>query len=167
MLARWPWTVRSLIPRAWAISRLVQPLAAARTPRVVMMLAAPDLRTVPVTIHEALADVPCLLTADLLTETLRITRAGLIRDFGIARPRIAVAGLNPHAGEGGAMGREEIDLIIPTLDHLRTEGFDLAGPLPADTMFHPAALAGMTGWRGCVAGAVMGGRSGRWPCRGP
>lgn len=113
----------------------------AGTPRVVMMLAAPDLRTVPVTIHEALADVPRLLTAELLTETLRITRTGLIRDFGLSNPRIAVAGLNPHAGEGGAMGREEIELIIPTLDRLRAEGFDLAGPLPADTMFHPAARA--------------------------
>ncbi|MFZ1662142.1 MAG: 4-hydroxythreonine-4-phosphate dehydrogenase PdxA [Paracoccaceae bacterium] len=113
----------------------------ARTPRVVMMLAAPDLRTVPVTIHESLARVPSLLTAELLTETLRITRTGLIRDFGLSNPRIAVAGLNPHAGEGGAMGLEEINLIIPALDRLRAEGYDLAGPLPADTMFHPAARA--------------------------
>lgn len=109
--------------------------------RVVMMLACDALRTVPVTIHCPLSEVPARLTAPLLEETLRITRAGLIRDFGLADPRLAVAGLNPHAGEGGAMGREEIDLLIPVLDRLRAEGFRLAGPLPADTMFHPAARA--------------------------
>ncbi|MBD3766086.1 MAG: 4-hydroxythreonine-4-phosphate dehydrogenase PdxA [Rhodobacterales bacterium] len=109
--------------------------------RVVMMLACDEVRVVPVTIHIPLAEVPAALTPDLLEDTLRITRAGLIRDFGLAAPRIAVAGLNPHAGEGGRMGREEIDLIAPVLDRLRAEGFDLAGPLPADTMFHPAARA--------------------------
>ncbi|MBS0563068.1 MAG: 4-hydroxythreonine-4-phosphate dehydrogenase PdxA [Proteobacteria bacterium] len=110
--------------------------------RVAMMLACDGLRCVPVTIHCPLAEVPARLTAALLEETLRITRAGLTRDFGLADPRIAVAGLNPHAGEGGTMGREEIDLIIPTLARLSAEGFRLAGPLPADTMFHPAARAG-------------------------
>ena len=109
--------------------------------RVVMMLAAPALKVVPVTIHVPLADVPAALTADLLEETLRITRAALMRDFGIADPRLAVAGLNPHAGEGGKMGREEIEVIAPVLDRLRAEGFRLAGPLSADTMFHDAARA--------------------------
>ncbi len=113
----------------------------AGVPRVVMMLASDMLRTVPVTIHDALALVPQLLTADLLADTLRITHAGLIRDFGLTAPRIAVAGLNPHAGEGGAMGREEIELIAPTLDALRAEGLTILGPLPADTMFQPAARA--------------------------
>ena len=113
----------------------------AGTPRVVMMLACPALRVVPATIHIPLADVPRALTADLLTDTIRITAAGLARDFGIARPRLAIAGLNPHAGEGGAMGQEEIALIAPVMAALRTEGFDLSGPLSADTMFHPAARA--------------------------
>ncbi len=107
--------------------------------RVVMMLACPGLRVVPATIHIPLAEVPHALTARLLEDTIRLTRAGLIRDFGIAAPRLAVAGLNPHAGEGGAMGREEIDLIIPVLDRLRAEGFLLDGPKSADTMFHAAA----------------------------
>ena len=110
--------------------------------RVVMMLAAPGLRVVPVTIHIAIAEVPKALTAELLEDTIRITEAGLRRDFGVAQPRIAVAGLNPHAGEGGAMGREEIEMIVPLLDRLRAEGIDLRGPLPADTMFHAGARAG-------------------------
>lgn len=105
---------------------------------VVMMLACPGLRVVPATIHIPLSEVPKALTPDLLRATLRITRAALIRDFGIAEPRLAVAGLNPHAGEGGAMGREEIDWIEPLLRRLP---WPVAGPLPADTMFHPAARA--------------------------
>ena len=109
--------------------------------RVVMMLACPELRVVPVTIHIALADVPKVLTPALLEETIRITAAGLQRDCGIARPRIAVAGLNPHAGEGGAMGGEEGEWIAPLLARLGTEGFDLKGPMPPDTMFHKAARA--------------------------
>lgn len=109
--------------------------------RVVMMLACPDLRVVPATIHIALADVPRVLTPALLEETIRITAAGLRRDCGIAAPRIAVAGLNPHAGEGGAMGREELDWIAPLLERMRGEGFDLRGPMPPDTMFHAAARA--------------------------
>ena len=109
--------------------------------RVVMMLAAPALRVVPVTIHIALKDVPGALTSALLEETIRITHAGLVRDFGIEAPRLAVAGLNPHAGEGGAMGREEIEVIGPVLDRLRDEGIAIVGPLSADTMFHPAARA--------------------------
>jgi 4-hydroxythreonine-4-phosphate dehydrogenase len=110
--------------------------------RVVMMLAAPGLRVVPVTIHIALAEVPAALTPELLEQTIRISHAGLVRDFGLAAPRLVVAGLNPHAGEGGAMGREEIEIIGPVLDKLRAEGLSLTGPLPADTMFHPAARAG-------------------------
>ena len=109
--------------------------------RVVMMLACPDLRVVPVTIHIALAAVPLALTPALLEQTIRITEAGLRRDFGIARPRIAVAGLNPHAGEGGTMGREELLWISPLIARMVAEGFDLRGPMPPDTMFHKAARA--------------------------
>lgn len=109
--------------------------------RAVMMLAAPGLRVVPVTIHVSLAQAIATLDRTAIQETCRILAAGLRRDFGIAAPRIAVAGLNPHAGEGGAMGREEIDLIAPALDELRAEGLDIRGPLPADTMFHPTARA--------------------------
>lgn len=108
---------------------------------VVMMLACPKLRVVPATIHIPLADVPSALTRDGLTTTLRITHAAL-RAQGLPNPRIAVAGLNPHAGEGGAMGREELDWIAPLLKDLRAEGMALTGPLPADTMFHPRAREG-------------------------
>ena len=116
--------------------------ALAGVDRVVMMLASDTLRVVPVTIHIPLAEVPAALNGDLLAETIRITRDGLRRDFGIAEPRLAVAGLNPHAGEGGAMGGEEIAVIAPVLDRLRGEGFDISGPHSADTMFHASARAG-------------------------
>ena len=109
---------------------------------VVMMLASDMLRVVPATIHIALSEVPARLTPPLLEEVIRLTHAGLIRDFGIAAPRLAVAGLNPHAGEGGAMGREEMDWIAPLLARLAAEGMALTGPLPADTMFHGRARAG-------------------------
>lgn len=109
--------------------------------RVVMMLACTDLRVVPATIHIPLAEVPQQLTRRLLTETIQITHNALRHDFGISAPRIAIAGLNPHAGEGGAMGREEIELILPVIESFRSEGYSLAGPLAADTMFHPAARA--------------------------
>jgi 4-hydroxythreonine-4-phosphate dehydrogenase len=109
--------------------------------RVVMMLASDQLRVVPTTIHIPLKDVPQALTSDLLEETIRITHAALIRDFGLSAPRLAIAGLNPHAGEGGKMGREEIDVIASVLARLRAEGFDLRGPMSADTMFHAAARA--------------------------
>ena len=115
--------------------------ALAGVDRVVMMLACEALRVVPVTIHIPLAEVPEALTAALLTDTILITHAALRRDFGLTAPRLAVAGLNPHAGEGGAMGQEEIEMIIPVLEALRAEGLDIAGPLSADTMFHPAARA--------------------------
>lgn len=109
---------------------------------VVMMLACAALRVVPTTIHIPLSQVPTALTADLLRTTLRITAAALTRDFGIAAPRIAVAGLNPHAGENGKMGREEIEMIAPLIATLRAEGLNVFGPLSADTMFHAAARAG-------------------------
>jgi len=110
--------------------------------RVVMMLASPALRVVPVTIHIPLAEVPQALTADLLEDTIRITHAALIADFGLAAPRLRVAGLNPHAGEGGKMGHEEMRLISPVLERLRSEGIDLQGPASADTMFHARAREG-------------------------
>ena len=109
--------------------------------RVVMMLACEALRVVPATIHIALSEVPRALTPELLRETILISEEALRRDFGIQAPRIAVAGLNPHAGEGGAMGREEGDWIAPLLAEMRGDGLTLAGPLPADTMFHPEARA--------------------------
>ena len=108
---------------------------------VVMMLACDLLRVVPATIHIPLADVPHALTPALLEQVIRLTDAGLRRDFGIARPRLAVAGLNPHAGEGGTMGGEDIAVIAPVVAALRAEGFDVTGPLPADTMFHARARA--------------------------
>jgi len=116
--------------------------ALAGVERVVMMLACPDLRVVPVTIHIAVAEVPDALTADLLEDTLRITQDALIRDFGIPKPRMAVAGLNPHAGEGGAMGTEEITMIAPLVQRLTKDGMQLTGPMSADTMFHAQARAG-------------------------
>jgi len=106
---------------------------------VVMMLASDELRVVPATIHIPVSEVPAALTPALLEKRIRITHAALIARFGISAPRIAVAGLNPHAGEGGRMGREEIELISPVIETLRAEGMDLIGPLPGDTMFHAAA----------------------------
>lgn len=109
--------------------------------RVVMMLACPDLRVVPATIHIPLSEVPKALTEALLEDTIRITHAGLVRDFGIANPRVAVAGLNPHAGEGGAMGWEDERMIRPLVARLAAEGLPVTGPWPADTMFHAKARA--------------------------
>ena len=108
---------------------------------VAMMLAGPSLRTVPVTTHIAFADVPAMLSASLIEARGRAALRGLQRSFGIAEPRLAVAGLNPHAGEGGELGREEIDLIMPAIEALRAEGWTVTGPHPADTMFHAAARA--------------------------
>lgn len=115
--------------------------ALAGVERVVMMLASDQLKVVPATIHIALKDVPGALTPALLRETITITAEGLKNQFGVTAPRLAIAGLNPHAGEGGAMGREELDWVNDLLDQMRGEGFDLIGPLPADTMFHAAARA--------------------------
>lgn len=117
----------------------LQALAGAE--RAVMMLASEQLRVVPATIHIALREVPKMLTPTLLRDTIRITADGLRSQFGIAQPRIAVAGLNPIAGEGGAMGREEIDWIAKLVTDMSAEGYDLRGPLPADTMFHATARA--------------------------
>ena len=117
-------------------------LALAVEPRPVMMIAGPDLRTVPVTIHEPLRDVPRLLRKDLIVETIRIVARDLSARFGIERPRIAVAGLNPHAGEGGTIGREDEEIVRPAVEAVVAEGIDAFGPLPADTMFHAAARAG-------------------------
>jgi 4-hydroxythreonine-4-phosphate dehydrogenase len=103
--------------------------------RPVMMLAAPALRVVPITIHVSLRDALATLTTAAIIDTCRITEAALRRDFGIARPRLAIAGLNPHAGEGGAMGDEEIRIIRPAMDVLAAEGIDVSGPWPPDTMF--------------------------------
>ena len=105
----------------------------------VMMIWSPLLAVVPVTIHIPLTQVPAALTRAKIEATARIVDRDLRERFGIARPRIAVAGLNPHAGEGGAMGREEIETIAPTIETLRAEGLDIFGPLPADTMFHARA----------------------------
>ncbi|MEL6774411.1 MAG: 4-hydroxythreonine-4-phosphate dehydrogenase PdxA [Pseudomonadota bacterium] len=113
----------------------------ADVPRTVMMIAGPSLRVVPVTIHEPLARVPSILSIDMIVETARITAAALKRDFGIAAPRLALTGLNPHAGENGAMGREEIEIIAPAIEELRAEGIAATGPHPADTLFHAAARA--------------------------
>lgn len=107
--------------------------------QVVMMLASEQLRVVPATIHIALQEVPTALTPKLLREIIEITHADMKTKFGIAAPRLAVAGLNPHAGEGGEMGDEELNWIAPLLDDMRAEGFDLSGPKSADTMFHAAA----------------------------
>jgi len=112
------------------------------TPRVVMMLAGGGLRVALVTTHVPLKQVPAAVTPAALEETLRILHREMGRKYGISRPRILVAGLNPHAGEGGYLGREEIDVIVPVLERLRAEeGMNLLGPLPADTMFSRSVLA--------------------------
>ena len=118
------------------------------TSQVVMMLAgrcekvAPGyaLRVALATTHLPLREVSDAITVDALTQTLRILHADLVGKFGLAQPRILVAGLNPHAGEGGHIGREELDVIIPVLESLRSEGMHLVGPLPADTLFNPLLL---------------------------
>jgi 4-hydroxythreonine-4-phosphate dehydrogenase len=115
------------------------PYAGERGP--LMMLASQDLRVTLVTVHTALADVPAQLTAEAIVKVARTTHQALQRDFAIARPRLAVAGLNPHAGEDGGMGREEIEIVIPAIAALRAEGLDVSGPYPADTLFHAEARA--------------------------
>ncbi|WP_372780144.1 4-hydroxythreonine-4-phosphate dehydrogenase PdxA [Litorivivens sp.] len=108
--------------------------------KVVMMLATRELRVALATTHLPLRQVPDAITAESLRQVLRITHQSLQQQFGIAQPRILVLGLNPHAGEGGHLGREELDVIIPTLDALRAEGLKLSEPLPADTAFTPKHL---------------------------
>jgi 4-hydroxythreonine-4-phosphate dehydrogenase len=104
-----------------------------------MMLAVPGLRVVPVTVHLALARVAETLMSDMIVAAGRATAAALDRDFGIAAPRLAVAALNPHAGEAGALGEEEAAIIMPAIDTLRGEGIEVSGPAPADTLFHARA----------------------------
>lgn len=111
------------------------------TGHVVMMLAGGGMRVALATTHLALRDIPDAISAELLENTLRIIQRDFMRRFGMARPRILVAGLNPHAGEGGYLGREEIDFMIPVLDKLRNEGMNVSPPLPADTLFTPQKLA--------------------------
>jgi 4-hydroxythreonine-4-phosphate dehydrogenase len=113
-------------------------LAGAREPPV-MMLACPGLRVVPVTIHMPLKDAIAALSTQAIVHAGRVTAAALQRDFGITRPRLAVAGLNPHAGEGGALGREETETIEPAVAELRRAGLEVTGPAPADSLFHRAA----------------------------
>ena len=108
----------------------------------VMMLANDQLRVVPVTVHLGLRAALDLLTTELIVATARITTESLRRQFGIARPRLGIAGLNPHAGEGGAMGTEEQTIIGPAMAILRADGIELSGPYPPDTMFTPGARAG-------------------------
>ena len=105
----------------------------------VMMLAGGGLRVGPVTIHIPLSQVPARLTTERIVETAQIVAAGLVTHFGISRPRLALAGLNPHAGEEGTMGREDMEVVAPAVRALQQAGINASGPLPADTMFHQAA----------------------------
>ncbi|HEY0184901.1 MAG TPA: 4-hydroxythreonine-4-phosphate dehydrogenase PdxA [Rhodopila sp.] len=109
------------------------------TGQQIMMLASPMLRVVPVTVHASLRDSIAMLTTDMIVAAARTTAAALRQDFGIASPRLAIAGLNPHAGEQGALGTEETTLVQPAIDTLRAAGIDVSGPWPPDTMFTAAA----------------------------
>ena len=110
-----------------------------RAPQPVMMLWSPTLAVVPVTIHLSLREALAQLSSELIVTTARIAVADMKAHFGLARPRLAISGLNPHAGEDGSLGREDIDIVTPAIETLRAEGIDARGPLPADTMFHAAA----------------------------
>jgi 4-hydroxythreonine-4-phosphate dehydrogenase len=110
-----------------------------KAPLPVMMLWSPLLAVVPVTIHLSLREAINRLTTELIVDTSRIVAAGLHRSFGLARPRLALSGLNPHAGEDGSLGTEDKTIVAPAIEILRSEGLDVRGPLPADTMFHEAA----------------------------
>ncbi|WP_455475626.1 4-hydroxythreonine-4-phosphate dehydrogenase PdxA [Bartonella sp. B17] len=105
----------------------------------VMMLSGPQLKTVPVTVHIPFSEVPSCLTTQLIIQTALIIENDLRVRFKITSPRLAVAGLNPHAGEGGTIGKEDIEIIIPAIEYLKKKGLDVTGPLPADTMFHERA----------------------------
>ncbi|MCL4768416.1 MAG: 4-hydroxythreonine-4-phosphate dehydrogenase PdxA [Hyphomicrobiaceae bacterium] len=126
------------------LAELAGRLVGGRTWRPVMLLASDELRVVPLTVHIPLAAVPRGLSRDLIVETVRILEEALLRDFALGggRPRIAVAGLNPHAGEGGALGTEERQIIAPAIADLRAEGLAVTGPHSADTLFHAEARAG-------------------------
>lgn len=119
-----------------ALAPSVAPLNAAGP---IMMLTAEDLRVALVTVHEPLSKVPDLVTAELVTRTVRVVNAALKTDFKIAHPRLAMAGLNPHAGEQGGLGVEDDKILRPAVLQLREEGVDITGPLPADSLFHPDA----------------------------
>jgi 4-hydroxythreonine-4-phosphate dehydrogenase len=122
------------------LARLAQE-ATGEGARAVMMLWSPELAVIPVTIHLPLREVPARLTSDLVVDTGRIAARDLRRRFGISRPRLAIAGLNPHAGEKGTLGDEDVTVVAPAVARLRAEGIDATGPLPADSMFHAAARA--------------------------
>ena len=122
------------------LARLAQE-ATGKPARPVMMLWSPELAVVPVTIHLPLRDVAAQLTSELIVETARITARDLTRRFGISRPRLAIAGLNPHAGEEGALGAEDAAIVAPAVKRLQDEGIDAVGPVPADTLFHARARA--------------------------
>jgi 4-hydroxythreonine-4-phosphate dehydrogenase len=107
----------------------------------IMLLAGSGLKVVPITVHMPLRDVADTLTADLIVAKAQATAKGMLRSFGIERPRMAIAGFNPHAGEAGALGREEIETIIPAIERLRDEGFDVTGPHSPDAMFTADARA--------------------------
>ncbi len=124
------------------LAELSRDEAAGAPPAPVMMLACPQLRVVPVTVHLPLARVPDVLTGDLIVATGRTTAAALRRFFAVERPRLAVAGLNPHAGEGGRLGGEDEAVVRPAVARLRADGIDAVGPLPADSLFHAAARRG-------------------------
>ena len=113
--------------------------ATGKPTRTAMMLWSPELAVVPITIHLPLREVPGRLNVELIVDTARIVARDLANRFGIARPRLAIAGLNPHAGEAGALGEEDLDVVAPAVERLRADGIDVRGPLAADVMFHTAA----------------------------
>ncbi len=115
------------------------PMPAGRKRGPVMMIAGPALRSVPVTIHQSILEAVNALNGALIEQTCIVAGEALRHDFGLFRPRLAVSGLNPHAGEGGALGHEDLDIIAPAIARLRKAGLDVRGPLPADTMFHEEA----------------------------
>lgn len=121
------------------LGALAQQLWPGTSQAPVMMLAGPELAAVPITVHIALHRVPEVLTSDMIVTTGRVVHHEMQAKFGLSQPRLAVAGLNPHAGEGGAMGREDLEIVAPAVAQLRAEGIDARGPLPSDTLFHPAA----------------------------
>jgi 4-hydroxythreonine-4-phosphate dehydrogenase len=123
------------------LARLAAEFCGGPAPHPVMMLWAPALAVVPVTVHIPLADVPRQLTRALIVKTAKIVAHDLERRFGLARPRLVAAGLNPHAGEEATLGTEDRDIVAPAIAALQAEGIDIRGPLPADTMFHAAARA--------------------------
>lgn len=123
------------------LAELARRLVPGRSWFPVMMLVSDELRVVPLTVHVPLSSVPGALTRELVVTTIRIVHAALRRDFGIDEPRLVVAGLNPHAGEGGAIGREEVDIIVPAVAELAAEGFAVGGPFSADSLFHATARA--------------------------